>query len=369
MSILVLLALLAQTPDFLEQGNRAIDAKQYDQAIDLFTKAAAADPKDYAAEFSLGLAYSLEGKDADAIPHYRSALTLKPGLYQAELNLALSLMRTGAPTDALPHFEAALAQKPSATAETGIARALLKLDRPSEAEPHFRQAATLDPSRKNDLLELAPVYESRRQTAEAIAIYREFPDNPGAQERIGKLLAESGQTAAAIPALEAAVAKSPTAVTRIALAQAYLQEKQVAKAEAVAAQASAAEPRDAELHMFYGRILRDQRKLLPASNEFLAAAKIQPASVEAWSELSAALMAAEQYSQGLAALDQIRALHAEKPGHLFYRGLANDHLNQKPQAIEAYQQFLAASQGKFPDQEFQARQRVRILEVELKKSR
>jgi hypothetical protein len=36
-------------------------------------------------------------------------------------------------------------------------------------------------------------------------------------------------------------------------------------------------------------------------------------------------------------------------------------------ALEAYLNFLATSQGKFPDQEFQARQRARIIEKELSK--
>jgi hypothetical protein len=36
-------------------------------------------------------------------------------------------------------------------------------------------------------------------------------------------------------------------------------------------------------------------------------------------------------------------------------------------AVDAYQHFLTLSQGKNPDQEFQARQRVRIMEKELEK--
>ena len=49
-----------------------------------------------------------------------------------------------------------------------------------------------------------------KQPAEAIAIYQQFPDNPGAEERLGALLIESGQSADAMAHLEAAVAKSPT---------------------------------------------------------------------------------------------------------------------------------------------------------------
>jgi hypothetical protein len=52
---------------------------------------------------------------------------------------------------------------------------------------------------------------------------------------------------------------------------------------------------------------------------------------------------------------------------VFFRALALDHLEQRAEALQNYNKFLAGSQGKFPDQEFQARQRVRILEAELKK--
>src|SRR5262245_23644550 len=95
------LALLAQSANLIEDGNRALDAKQYDRAIERFTQAAAADPKDYTAQFQLALTYSLLGRDADAIPRYQAVLALRPGLYEAELNLGLSLLRTNKAADAI----------------------------------------------------------------------------------------------------------------------------------------------------------------------------------------------------------------------------------------------------------------------------
>ena len=56
-------------------------------------KAIAADPKDYSLHFNLALAYSLMGKNAEAIPEYKKTLELKPDLYEAELNLGISLLR------------------------------------------------------------------------------------------------------------------------------------------------------------------------------------------------------------------------------------------------------------------------------------
>ena len=81
----------------------------------------------------------------------------------------------------------------SAPAELGWGPPALALEgKLDEAEPHFRQAIQRDPKfRRLALLSLAALYEENKQTAQAIAIYREFPDNPGVQEHTGKLLLQS----------------------------------------------------------------------------------------------------------------------------------------------------------------------------------
>jgi hypothetical protein len=50
------LALLAQSANLLDDGNKALDAKQYDRALELFNQAAAADPNDCAALCRVALA-------------------------------------------------------------------------------------------------------------------------------------------------------------------------------------------------------------------------------------------------------------------------------------------------------------------------
>jgi hypothetical protein len=42
-------------------------------------------------------------------------------------------------------------------------------------------------------------------------------------------------------------------------------------------------------------------------------------------------------------------------------------MKQPKPALEAYRTFLEQAKGKYPDQEFQARQRARIIERELSK--
>jgi len=397
-----LLVLLAQAPDFISQGLKALDAGNSDAAVASFSKAIAADPADYSAHFNLALAYSISNQDALAIPEYKKTLELHPGLYEAQLNLSMSLLNANAPAEAIPFLKAAAEQKPkefkpvyylatallgtrqfteaiiefqkavemdaaSAGAELGLGQALARDGHRNEAEPHYRKAANLEHAYHTYLLELATLFEEHSELPQALDIYREFPDDPGAQERAGLALLRTGQTAAAITTLEPIVAKSPTAGNQMALAEAYIKEKQLAKAEPLVAAGVAAAPEDFELRMIYGRTLRDQRKFPPASEQFSAAAKIKPDAAQAWTELAGVLIMAERPIDGLAALDKVHALGAETPGHYYLRAITLDRLEKNKEALEAYSKFLAASQNVNPDQEFIARQRVKVLERKLGK--
>jgi tetratricopeptide (TPR) repeat protein len=391
-----------QTVDYVEQGRKALDAQKNDEAAALFQKAVDADPKDYAAHFHLALADSLLQRDPQAIAEYKRTLELKPNLYEADLNLGIlylrgkyaadaapmlqaavaqkpaeyrpnyflaeALLLVGSPDQAQTHFEAALKANPkSAAAELGLGHALLAQKQLPAAEPHFRSAAELDPNDRDALLELASAEEKAGRVPEAIAIYQQFPANGAAQARLGELLLENKQFADAIPRLEKAVADSPTVANRLALATAYGMNKQPEKQDEQLDKAVASEPGNYDLRMIYGRQLRDERKLVPAANQFLAAAKVKPDSKESWDELANVLIVHGDLTQGLAALEKRRALGAEIPGDVWLRAITLDKIHQKPLALDSYKQFLALSTGKFPDQEFQARQRIRILETELHK--
>jgi tetratricopeptide (TPR) repeat protein len=399
---ILLLAFLAQAPDYLADGLKALDAGKPDAAVESFTKAIAADPADYSAHFNLALAYSMAGKDAQAIPEYKKTLLLHPGLYEAQINLAMSLLNANQPAAAIPLLKEASAEKPkefrpvyylgdallatqqlagaaeafekavemdaaSAGAELGLGQALAREGRRDEAAPHYRKAANLEKEYHSFLLELATLFEDHHELNQALDIYSEFPDNPGAQERAGLIRLQMGQSAEAIAALEPVVAKSPTPANQIALAQAYVKEKQLAKAEPLTAKAVAAAPDDFELRMFYGRILRDQRKFPTSAEQFSAAAKIKPDAADAWTELAGVLIMAERPADGLSALDHVHDLGAESSGHFYLRAITLDKLQRPKEALEAYNKFLAASQNVNPDQEFMARQRIKALEKELGK--
>ncbi len=398
-SIALTLFLAFQT-NFSEQGLKALDEKRYPAAVESLTQAIAADPNNYSLHFNLGLAFSLMGKNAEAIAEYKKTLELKPDLYQAELNLGISLLREKQPAEAAQYLTTAATQNPkeyranyylaaallgtgdfakaeqayttslaidpkSPDAELGLAHALAGENKLDDAAAHFKKAAELNAAFRDDLLELAAMYETAKQPEQAISIYQQFPENPGAQERLGDLLLKAGKPAEAIVCFQVAVAKSPTEANRAALAEAYLKNNEPGKAQPVVEQILATDPDNFEIRMLHGRLIRDQRKFPEAAAEFERATKLKPDAPQAWSELAGVLVMAENYPPALVALDRVAALHAEKPGHVFLRAIVLDKLRDLKPALESYQRFLQMSQGENPNQEWQAKQRIKLLEREI----
>lgn len=394
--------LLFQTVDYNAEGRKALEAQDYAAAARHFTHAAAADPQDYAARFHLALAKSFLNQDEEAIQDYRKVLELKPGLYQAELNLGILLLRRKHPEEAVAPLEKAVQAKPaeyrphyylaeallatgelpraaehytaalginpkSAEAELGMARALARQDRLTEAVPHFVKAAALDPNFEDVLLELAALYEKSGERTEAISIYQRFPNNMAAQERLGQLLIESKQYAEAIPRLEEAFQKDPTPANRLALAAAYIFNKQGDKALPLLEKSVATEGANYDVRMMYARALRDARKYMPAAVQFNEAAKLKPDSAEVWKDLAAMLYLMENYPQSLIALNRAHKLGDDTPANHYFRAITLDRMRDLPGALASYQKFLAISEGKNPDEEFKARQRARIIQKELSK--
>ena len=396
---LLAIALLLLTPadDFVDQALKALDANQPAAAEALLRKAVAQDAADYAAHFHLGLALSLQNKDEEAIAEYRRTLELKPGLFEADLNLGILLLRNKRPGEAMPVLKEASETKPQDTrVKPYLAQALLDSGDATEAEQQYRALLLADPKSapaqlglaralraqnklpeaaeayraatdKNGLLEIAAEYEKRSQPTEAIAIYQQFPDDPVVRRRLGQLQIDSKNADAAIANLEDVVKKSPTTQNRLALADAYKLAGQPAKVLEQLQSAVATDPGSFALQMALGRQLRDSGKLIPAAQHFQVAAKLDPQSVEAWNELASVLIVSQNFTEGLSALDHVRALGKERPGNFFLRAITLDKLHMKPQALAEYKSFLDSAKGTLPDQEFQARQRMRIIELELKK--
>jgi tetratricopeptide (TPR) repeat protein len=397
---LLFLALYATpAPDLPAAGLQALEHGDYAQAEQIFSKLVETDPKDYASLFNLALAETGLKKDSAAAGHYQQVLVLKPGLYEAELNLGILNIHSGHPSEAIPLLRDAAKQKPNqarparylgealfqtgdldgaatafraaltadpklAAAELGLGQTLLRQGKLEEALPHYHQAAVLDTNLKSYLLEAAAALSKANRSSDAITLLKEFPDDVGAREELGRLYLAAKRPGEAVAEFQAAVAMSPTPANRLALATAYLSNNQPGAAAPILEAALASNPKDYDLRMAVGRIHRDKRDYAAAAAQFVAAAQLKPDSVKAWNEAANAFVLSEQYPQALAALDRVHSLNADSAGDFYYRAIVLDKLHQVKPALASYQKFLAMSQGKFPDQEFIARQRSRILEKE-----
>ncbi len=368
-AILLLLLTLQQPADHAAEGLKALEAQDYAAAEQHLGQAVAADPSDFAARFNLALTQSLLGKRREAIEGYRKVLSLKPGLYEAELNLGIllvlekqsgeavtllesacrqkpgefkphfwlaeALLAAGQPSGAAEHFKRALElDQKSADAWLGLARAKMRQGELEEAEAGMKKALELAPESRQALLELAAAYEQAGRLDKAIDLYAQFPDNAAALERRALLLIKTGHSEQALSPLEKLLAR---------------------------------EPDNAGLRLTYGRVLRDLKRYREAAAQFNSAVQIKPDLAEGWGELAGVSVLTENYATALQALDRLKDLGAEKPGHLYLRAIMLDKMRRLKPALEYYEKFLETSGGASPNEEFLARQRARIIKKELER--
>jgi tetratricopeptide (TPR) repeat protein len=149
----------------------------------------------------------------------------------------------------------------------------------------------------------------------------------------------------------------------------YMHQKKWSEAAGALKQALAAAPQDAELAEWMGRAdlgLKDY----PAAVQILQQAYAQDAqNADTLRDLSEAFYLNENYAAALDAMDRLAKLETPRPGSWFVRAICYDKLARKTEAIEAYQKFLDQDGGQHDTQDFQARQRILVLQKELGQSK
>jgi tetratricopeptide (TPR) repeat protein len=123
----------------------------------------------------------------------------------------------------------------------------------------------------------------------------------------------------------------------------------------------AAKPNDPELLVSEGQNLVHLLRYADAYAVFNKASQLDQANAEAWSGLAFAASRTGHPDVTLHALTMRSKFLPEVPTTYFLWATAYDSLHQKEQAAAYYKLFLEASAGKFPDQEWQARQRIKLL--------
>lgn len=398
-------------PPEVAKAEAALDKKDYPTAEKLLQEYTAAHPGDYRAWYDLGYLYTVTERNPQAIEAYRKSVAADPNIFEANLNLGLALAAAGDP-QAETFLRAATRLKPASDPQDAMFRAWFALGRvtatskpadaaaafaeaaklhPKDPKPHFfagtllekqkdytgaerewQQALALDPSNAETVAVLANLYMETRRLDQAEAMIRKYlefePRNATAHLQLGRVLAAEGKGDAAAAEYQAAqqIAPQDPEVHR-EMAQTYYNAGKFKEAAAEFEAMLPQSPNDARLYFRTGDALLRAKDFPRAQAALLKAVQLKPDLVEAYEGLALAASENKQYDVVVKVLDIRARMTAETPSTWFMRATALDHLRNYKDASAAYRQFLATSNGKFPEQEWQARHRLIAIDPEKKR--
>jgi tetratricopeptide (TPR) repeat protein len=391
----------------IAEAETALDKKDYAAAEPLLKQAVQDDPDDYRAWFDLGFLYSVTGRKPDAIAAYRKSVAADPKVFESTFNLGILLAQAHDP-EAGKYLQAATQLKPTAKPDEAHARAWLSLGhvlestdaagalaayaesaklQPHDSEPHlsagallerqdklseaaqeYGKAAQLDANSVDAALGMANVYQKARRLPEAEMALRKYielePNNPAAYFQLGRVLTAENKSPAAIDAYEGGLKLQPADSQGLnELSSLYERAGKAGKAEPLLQAFVTAHPDDPQAHARLGSVLLHEHKNADAQTQLLQALKLDPNQPDACADLALAASDSKNYELTIRALDARAKLGApESPGTYFLRATAYDHLQDRKQAAENYHKFLETANGRFPDQEWEARHRLIAIE-------
>jgi predicted Zn-dependent protease len=151
------------------------------------------------------------------------------------------------------------------------------------------------------------------------------------------------------------------AITRM-LAQVMAESGDFAGSDRLYAPLIASAPNDEALLVAHGQNLVRQLKFVEAFTAFDKATRLDPADPDGWSGLAFAASKTAQPAITLHALTMRSKYLPDNTSTYFLWATAYDTLHDKVSAAAYYHHFLDSAAGKFPNQEWQARQRLIVLE-------
>ncbi len=394
----------------LTQANEALDKRDYPAALKALTPLAEKNPNN--PQILFNLAFTQDALDQPAAEaSYRRAIAADPNYFDPHLGLGLLLARNGSRTEA--HAE--LLKATTLTTENPALkarayRALARLDQtsnPGAASDELLQALKISLETPDDILLAGELAEASGDAAAAEASYRRLlkadpqnhdataalthlllhqqkpdqaealltaalakdPDNPTLNSQLAALYEQQDKPAQALPIVEKLHSAHPDdpAITRL-LARLYANNQQYDQAAPLYAKLVASSRQDPVLLDDYASVLIHLKRSAEAE-ALLKRAVADPAAFptkedlgNAAGHLAFAASANNDPETTLQALTLRATVFANSPSTLFLEATANDKLHHIKQATDLYKQFLSVANGKFPDEEWEARHRLITLE-------
>jgi predicted Zn-dependent protease len=355
-----------------DAGYVADAQNRLEDAAALYARAIEANPNSFEAHIELGLLLARQGKPDDARPELEAATRLDPGEAGAEAKArawrALAQIdRAGDPAEASNDLLQALKLSPETLADTLLAAELAdKSGQLDAAEVAYRRVLAKDANSVLANSGLAHILIARKQYPEAESLVRaaleHLPGDPVLTAQLAAVLALQ-DNAEALPLLQKLHADKPqdAEITRI-LAEVMAESGDAAGSDKLYTALLVANPVDIDLLVAHGQNLTRQLKYAEAFAAFDKATQLAPANTDAWSGLAFAASKTARPSVTIHALTMRSKYLPESPSTYFLWATAYDTLHNNAQAAAYYHHFLDSSAGKYPNQEWQARQRLLLLE-------
>jgi predicted Zn-dependent protease len=360
-----------------DAGYVADAQNRLDDAAGLYRRAVNANPKSFEAHLSLGLMLARQGKPAEARPELVAATKLDPGeagpALKARAWRALAAIDRPAPgsdddtTAASNDLLEALKYAPETTEDTMLAASLAEQSHQYDAaEAAYRRVLVKDPKSEPASTGLAHVLIEQKKYPEAEDALRKalenVPDDPPLTAQLATVLAAENK-AEALPVLQKLHAQHPdeVAITSM-LAEVTAESGDYAGADALYLKLLETDPRNSDLLAARGANLVHLGKFAEAVAVFDKTTQIDPGSSDGWSGLAFAASKTNQPALTIHALTMRSKFLPENASTYFLWATSYDSLHQREQAVTYYHHFLEASAGKNPTFEWQARQRLALLE-------
>jgi tetratricopeptide (TPR) repeat protein len=393
------------------QANEALEKQDYATAQKLLTTLVEKNPTDAHLLYDLASTQdALNQPTAEAT--YRRSIAADATYFDPHLALGLLLARSGKPAEARTELAAATTLNTDNLALKARAyRALARLDqatRPADASAELLEALKYSPETPEDILLTGEIAEAVNDLPAAEAAFRRLlardPQNVDATAALIHLLIKQQKYDQVESILTAALAKAPNDPTLNAeLASLYDAQNKTAEAIPILEKLHTAKPDDAALTRllarYYARtgaydkadalyavliatqnppdptLLDDRADTLIHLHNFAEAEALLKRALshpEAFSTKEDLGMAASHLAfaasnnndpnvtlQALSIRDKVLP---KSPASLFLAATAYDKLHQVKQASDLYRQFLSVANGKFPDEEWEARHRLVTLD-------
>ena len=355
-----------------DAGYVADAQNRLDDAAVLYRRAVAADPNSFEAHISLGLLLARQDKLAEARPELLAATTLDPGVADPSLKArawrALARIdRDSDPSAASNDLLQALKLTPETPSDTLLAAELAeKTGQLEAAAAAYRRVLDKDPASAPASAGLAHLLIAGKRYPEAETLLRaaiaKNPEDPTLTAQLATVLADQDK-AEALPLLQKLHAAHPTdpAVTRM-LAAVLADAGDFAGSDQLFLHLLTTSPEDPELLVSHAQNLVHEGELDQAYAVFGKVTQIDPANVDGWSGLAFTASRLGHPDVTVHALAMRSRYLPENSSTLFLWATAYDSLHQKTQAAAYYHRFIDASGGRLPNQEWQARQRLQVLE-------